>query len=143
MFRKIATEIAEIVSASAVVILSYPYYPKADISVQSQSIINAINFICSQQLGGKSPLNRIILCGHSYGANICALSILQSCKSQCRFVDSFIGLSGVYDISKHYEWEASRGLHIISPMGGAAIAIEKISFILSYYYLEQIVSKYI
>jgi hypothetical protein len=34
------------------------------------------------------------------------------------FPDCFIGLSGPYDISKHFDFEAMRGVEQISPMKG-------------------------
>ena len=55
-------------------------------------------------------------------ANICALALLKKTSPDDEpFVDAFVGLSGVYDIEKHYQWESLRGLHIISPMSAAAI----------------------
>ena len=36
-----------------------------------------------------------------------------------------VGLSGVYDIEKHFLFEATRGVHEISPMGAAAITRDR------------------
>ena len=69
-------------------------------------------------------LNKLVLCGHSSGANVCALALLEHAingTSVC-LVDAFIALSGVFDIAKHYRWERSRGVHIISPMAAAAVS---------------------
>jgi fermentation-respiration switch protein FrsA (DUF1100 family) len=46
-------------------------------------------------------------------------------KNGERLVDSFIGLSGVYDIEKHYHFEESRGAHEVSPMSVAAISPDR------------------
>lgn len=58
--------------------------------------------------------------GHSSGSNVAALTIHKQMDDNCNSCDYFIGLSGVYDIAKHYTWEEERGLHDISPMSVAA-----------------------
>ena len=44
------------------------------------------------------------------------------------FVDAFIGLSGVYNIKSHYEFERNRGVHEISPMTPASSGKENFDF---------------
>ncbi len=65
-----------------------------------------------------------MLVGHSSGANICALALLEFASAvtpkAVPKVDLFFGLAGVYDIDKHYLFEANRGVHLISPMAAAA-----------------------
>jgi len=96
----------------------------------------------------KSPC--ITLLGHSAGAQLCAMALLQritptsvSGAIEADFPpspsspltvpqpkstvmpDRFIGMAGVYDLAQHYEYERSRGLHELSTMkraaGGAAL----------------------
>ena len=87
----------------------------------------------------------MVLCGHSSGANICALALLDnmdttpiseqpshpSANASTKAKDcsqthsalnigTFIGLAGVYDIGKHYLFESNRGVQVISPMSSAA-----------------------
>jgi len=76
-----------------------------------------------QQLGLGTVNNKkpIILCGHSSGSNICALALIECFqKNFPSHVDLFIGLSGVYDIEQHYEFESNRKVQNVSPMGAAA-----------------------
>ena len=96
----------------------------------------------------KSPC--ITLLGHSAGAQLCAMALLQritptseSAAIEADFPpspsspltvpqpkstvmpDRFIGMAGVYDLAQHYEYERSRGVHELSTMkraaGGAAL----------------------
>eukprot|EP01034_Spumella_vulgaris_P022826 gene22826-28999_t len=87
-----------------------------------------------------NALGSIILAGHSSGANICALALLDALCVEQRAqqsdrlpslqvsgvtapfsnVEAFIGLAGVYDIEKHFLFESARGVHEISPMAAAA-----------------------
>jgi len=63
---------------------------------------------------------KLILSGHSSGANITALALLAACADGHRLCDAYVSLSGVFDVCKHYEFERSRGVHVVSPMGAAA-----------------------
>eukprot|EP01041_Mallomonas_annulata_P011914 gene11914-24956_t len=123
MYRNIAYNMGVLMKAHSVAIVGYPVYPEANIFQQQQSIIDAMNYIRS--LSRFNSNTRFILTGHSSGAHISALAIVSSAKAGRHLVDGFIGLSGVYDIDKHYEWESDRGVQHVSPMGAAAISIEK------------------
>lgn len=78
----------------------YPLYPEANILQQRDSIIKALSFLRTLH-----PHHRLILAGHSSGSNICALAMLENPS----LVNALILWNGVYDIHKHYLWEASRG----------------------------------
>lgn len=109
--------------------IRYPLYPDANILEQKESVSRAISF-----LRNLYPRHEFIVAGHSSGANLCALSMLDNHYH----VSTLLLFNGVYDIHKHYLWEASRGIlhallftakllnlsppgvHLISPMGGAA-----------------------
>ena len=65
--------------------------------------------------------------GHSSGAHIVATALLQRVVEDrgaaaqrggaCAFaLDGWCALSGVFDIARHFEWEAARGVHELSPM---------------------------
>ena len=62
----------------------------------------------------------LVLSGHSSGANICTLAVLKSLEGHFHLADALINLSGVFHLYKHYLWEKARGVHLISPMRGAA-----------------------
>ena len=135
--------------ARYVVLLEYPVYPVTSILQQRNCVCEAMRFIrsmqwrdqmhqyssassssslsssssspsSSQSLPSAPPVPRLILAGHSSGANVCALALLHAAREGYRLADAFLGLSGVYDVGKHFEYERSRGVHLISPMGGAA-----------------------
>jgi acetyl esterase/lipase len=65
----------------------------------------------------------IFLSGHSSGAHVCSLLLLRQAlgvpgyDTLPRGIAGFIGLSGVYDVAAHHEYEARRGVHEISGMG--------------------------
>jgi acetyl esterase/lipase len=121
MYRLVAAGLAEKLGACSFIVIGYPVYPKFTISEQSESVLTAIRYIRRHQRDLGLPDNAAyILAGHSSGANICALALFSSLELKVKAVDIFIGLSGVYDIEKHYLFEASRGVHELSPMGAAA-----------------------
>ena len=69
-----------------------------------------------------------VVMGHSSGAHIALLMIVDMISERLKqsdnmlgklriiYPDYFIGLSGPYDISNHYDFEAMRGVEQISPM---------------------------
>jgi len=111
-------------------------YPLSNILEQRNCVCSAMRMIRSIDLASlfaapipmsthiptpmNSAPNRLILSGHSSGANICALALLRACDDGIMLCDAYVSLSGVFDICKHYEFEKSRGVHIMSPMGAAA-----------------------
>ena len=116
MYRLVASGISEAINASSTVVVEYPVWPAATILEQRDSIIAALKLV--REEGREQHSNRrVVLCGHSSGANVCALALLE----HEALADAFIALSGVYDIAKHYLFEKSRGVHVISPMGAAAL----------------------
>lgn len=123
MYRLMACGMAKSLNAGAAIVVQYPLFPECVISQQADSVYQAVRFIRwnAQKLGLQEGAD-YILAGHSSGANICALALLQSVEKEEKLVDSFLGLSGVYDIEKHYAYENSRGAHEFSPMSVAAIS---------------------
>ena len=66
-----------------------------------------------------------VLAGHSSGAHIALLMLVDMVGERLSntidsrkkiYPDCFVGLSGPYDISNHYDFEAQRGVEQISPM---------------------------
>eukprot|EP01032_Pedospumella_encystans_P012631 gene12631-14600_t len=159
-YRLVANGLGNIIGATSVVLIGYPTYPTAGILQQRDCITEAVRFIRQDpamlkllQINRTTPdtadmnydakdvyvpygnsIDTMVLCGHSSGANICALSLLDSCHTTTaahsaitndtapskHHVDVFVGLCGPYDIVKHYLFEERRGVHVVSPMTAAA-----------------------
>ncbi len=146
----IARNLGRSINASHVILVSYPYYPNSTILEQRDSVLASIYHIqnsldmkeslemdSSQYFGDEvgSKYRPLVLAGHSSGANIIALalyhhfhesasSVEQGDPKKEKFIDMFLGLSGVYDIEKHYQYESKRGVQHLSPMGAAAVSKE-------------------
>jgi acetyl esterase/lipase len=122
MYRIMAAGFAEKLGASTMILVGYPVYPKFSIAEQVECVFNVIRYVRRNQRDLNIPDNALyVLSGHSSGANICALALFSCVELKVKPIDAFIGLSGVYDVEKHYLFEQSRGVHEISPMGAAAL----------------------
>jgi acetyl esterase/lipase len=138
-YRDFAVQCGKLLEMDAVVLLKYAYYPESMILEQRDVVLQAIQFIHSKEfhhmLGLEMKLCsqiEIVVCGHSSGAHIAVLSAVEILRSEMRSVDkidstlnrpllhSVIGLSGPYDIVKHFDFESQRSVQHISPMLGAA-----------------------
>jgi acetyl esterase/lipase len=121
MYRLAAHGLAKTFGADYLVIVGYPVYPAASVLEQSTCIISAVEYVKAQSQKLNIPSGALyVLAGHSSGANICFLACLRSAEKAVRLVDLFVGLSGVYDLVHHHGYEASRGVHELSPMTAAA-----------------------
>lgn len=121
MYKLSAYGLGQSVNADAVFILGYPVYPDATIEEQVSSVITAIGHVKSHSDKLEIPSNaNYIVAGHSSGANISFLACFRTALQGIRLADLFIGISGVYDIVKHHDYEANRGVEEISPMTAAA-----------------------
>jgi acetyl esterase/lipase len=122
MYRCIADGVTEAVGASTCANMGYTVFPRSTIFYQVDCVVECLKFLHRNRselgLGTEQP---IILSGHSSGANICALALLKLDDQCLPIVQGFIPMSGVYDIASHFLWEASRGVHVISPMAAAAL----------------------
>jgi acetyl esterase/lipase len=100
------------------VIAGYPTYPDSDIDGQLASVQKTLEWVSGsiKQYGGDEQA--IFLSGHSSGAHIGVthLILAASRAATTTNVRGFVGLSGVYDIAVHYEFESARNVHEISPM---------------------------
>lgn len=54
--------------------------------------------------------------GHSSGAHCVMMAMLNRAKQDKKMPNQVICISGVYDISQHYQFEKARGVHEISMM---------------------------
>ena len=131
MYRLIASGLAILLNCKKCIVIGYPVYPYGSILDQASCIYESIKYIKNNEKeiliddNYDNVNNNYILCGHSSGSNICALAILNSIanRDKLKLVETFIGLSGPYDIEKHYLWESARRVHEISPMKPAACDI--------------------
>jgi hypothetical protein len=79
--------------------------------------------------GKEVGLKGSVLVGHSSGAHVALLWVVERIKKimhdgeksaeQGGMVDVFIGISGPYNISHHFDYEAARGVEEISPLKAA------------------------
>jgi acetyl esterase/lipase len=130
LYRLVATPFVR--ANYTVAIVGYRTYPTSNVQGQVKDIAIAMetlmhklqhssNHISHTNIPSHSKMD-VTLMGHSSGAHLCALGILQG---QIRGVDRLVGIAGFYDIPKHYMYEATRGVERISPMapacGGASL----------------------
>ena len=99
----------------AVAILGYRTYPDANCKQQTTDIALALTTLKKQQPKWFQSNYHRILVGHSSGAHIALLLLVQELPESPTF-HAFVGLSGPYDISHHFDFEAARGVEELSPM---------------------------
>lgn len=106
-YRLVANGLGNIIGATSVVLIGYPTYPTAGILEQRDCVTDAVRFIRNDSTLLKllhhnrttpdtadmnyseddvyvpfcNTIDTMVLCGHSSGANICALSLLDTCYS--------------------------------------------------------------
>lgn len=96
-----------------VAIVGYRTYPDTIVNGQIDDIVQAIEFLREEDEEEASIIMDITLMGHSSGAHIGMLGILQN---KIQGIRRFVGISGVYDIPQHYQFESKRGVERISPL---------------------------
>ena len=116
MYRLIAQGYARVLGAQYTVVVGYPVYPQATILEQRDCILDALSLMKSKSeeiFENNDP--HLIVIGHSSGANISALALLESLENDGQAcADAFIGVGGVYNIAHHYEFERRRGVHQVT-----------------------------
>jgi acetyl esterase/lipase len=119
IYRLIAWNMALCMGADKMCLIKYPVYPESTIKQQVICIENALTYIKQNITTNKDY--KIVLSGHSSGANISSLAILNAANSvhNSQICDIFIGLAGVYSVYDHYFHEKMRHVHEISPMYAA------------------------
>lgn len=101
------------------IVVGYRTFPCASMRSQVNDLKLAVRFI--HNLKGKSELegigkeSPIFLCGHSSGAHISLVLLLEH-RPELDFIKGFIGLSGVYDLWGLYKWHQCMGIHNVGPM---------------------------
>lgn len=116
MYRLVASPLLRL--NYSVAVIGYRTYPDTDIHGQVDDVKLAID-----KLVAHSPefsQNGVTIIGHSSGSNIGLLSILDPEFLQKVKIGTFVSLSAVFDIVKHFEFESGRGVEEISPMKPAS-----------------------
>lgn len=100
---------------------------------QVREVSDALTFILDNAATYGGDAAQVTLFGHSAGAHLCAMAMLHRCAAAARAPAAILdegGLctddarmparvllaAGPYDISKHYEYEERRGVHMLSTM---------------------------
>lgn len=140
MYCLLAHQLAKELNAT-VICPDYTTYPKGNVLNMVQDISDSLMWV--RENGHLFQLNKdkIVLIGHSAGAHLCTLttlfllegteSLLIETSRQNEMINSIkgiIGLSGVYDITHHYEHEKTRGVEYVSAMHKAMGGVENFEF---------------
>lgn len=121
MYRLVARPLLQL--NHTVAVIGYRTYPDADVFGQVEDVKLATEKLL--QLSPKFAGNDVAIIGHSSGAHIGLLSILDRDFLRRVPLGAFVSLSGVFDIVKHFKWETGRGIEEISPLKGACGGSEK------------------
>mmetsp|Transcript_61324 Transcript_61324/g.72832 ORF Transcript_61324/g.72832 Transcript_61324/m.72832 type:complete len:232 (+) Transcript_61324:1028-1723(+) len=103
-----------------VAVVGYRTYPTTDATGQVEDLESAMELLHRERSDLTSK--EVIVMGHSSGAHIGLLWLVERMKREREGgtdVLAFVGLSGPYDISHHFDYEANRGVEEISPMKAA------------------------
>lgn len=118
-FSALGTSITDRCPNCAVLVLDYEatQYPFGSMCCQVKSVRDSLRFARS-----RFPNQKLICMGHSSGAHIATLALLNVSNRMLDdegvavSADVFISQAGVYDISSHFLYEASRGVANLSPL---------------------------
>jgi acetyl esterase/lipase len=94
-------------------VIQYSLYPSCLTDTMVGEVSQALDWVLDEYSDQKK---NIFLVGHSAGAHLCAMSLLERSKNKKDMPDCFVGMAGVYDIEQHYEYERSRHVHHLSTM---------------------------
>ena len=125
-------------------IMEYSLYPDAKTDAMVGEVSEALDWVmdsCATLFHGDGT--DVTLIGHSAGAQLCCLSLLQRAQDSNRKMPrQFVGMAGVYNIERHFEYECQRGVEHLSTMERAVggrdnFFINSPSAILRAYVLEK------
>ena len=123
-FAPMASRLAE--EGVVTCVATYTLFPKARADTMWREVSDAITWTLDNvdRYGGDA--DRVTLLGHSAGAHVCSMALLHRCGVTSdvtgvtvdrRQPKCYVGLCGVYDIARHYDYEDSRGVALVSTMG--------------------------
>jgi acetyl esterase/lipase len=100
------------------VVIGYRRYPRANIDEMVEDVGLALRW-ASESAEFRARSRHLL--GHSSGAHVALMAVLRRAEARLPpLCASFAGVAGVYDIARHLEFEAGRGVHEVSPMKPAA-----------------------
>jgi acetyl esterase/lipase len=116
------------------VVANYTLYPKGLFEDMLDDMNRVIEWVVKNIDNYGGDTNKITLFGHSAGAHLIGLALVNKCNRErahikdgwsLKDIHAWIAMSGVYDLEQHYEYEKQRLVHIISPMWRAATSVER------------------
>ncbi|XP_023676419.1 uncharacterized protein [Paramormyrops kingsleyae] len=123
--------------SAAVICPDYSTFPKGNVSHMVQDITECLLWLKENGQKWNIDTESVFLVGHSAGAHLCALTTLflaegshvlgiqeETQRQMFSSIRGVIGLSGVYDIVDHYEYERTRGVEFVSSMHKAMGGVE-------------------
>ena len=110
MYRLLAGSFVD--AGYTVVLLGYRVYPDGKVDEQVADCRQGLAVLREQRPELRSY--GVTVSGHSSGAHIVLLWLVR--EGMAQGVDSFVGMSGPYNISHHFDYEAMRGVEELSPM---------------------------
>lgn len=115
-----------------VAVADYRLYPNATVEDMTQDVLCAMRWTVENAAEIGADPERVAVVGHSAGAHLVAKALLlwdeqtkamkdrtKQQQMEANRPSLFVGLAGVYDIQKHYEYEAERNVHELSTMARA------------------------
>ncbi|XP_072243641.1 uncharacterized protein [Leuresthes tenuis] len=146
----LAKQMAEELNAT-VICPDYSTYPKGNVLGMVQDIADCL--VWARENGHKFNFDKdsIVLTGHSAGAHLCALTLLflidtreelfietKKLQDVALSIKGVIGLSGVYNIVDHYEFEQKRAVEYVSSMHKAMNGVENFPYYSPTHVLKQV-----
>ena len=99
-------------------VMEYSLYPDAKTDTMVGEVSEALDWVldsCGTKFDGDET--NVTLIGHSAGAHLCCLALLKRTKDASRKMPrQFVGMAGVYNIERHFEYERQRGVEHLSTM---------------------------
>jgi acetyl esterase/lipase len=99
-------------------VMEYSLYPDAKTDTMVGEVSEALDWVlesCGTLFDGDGT--NVTLIGHSAGAHLCCLALLKRAKNASRKMPrQFVGMAGVYNIERHFEYERQRGVEHLSTM---------------------------
>jgi len=111
-YAPFATRLAE--EGIVTCVMEYSLYPSCLTDTMVGEVSQALDWVMKEY--GTDSETDVFLVGHSAGAHLCAMSLLERSTTMKDMPDCFVGMAGVYDIEEHYEYERSRQVHHLSTM---------------------------
>jgi acetyl esterase/lipase len=115
-YARMASRLAE--EGITTCVMEYTLFPDCTCDRMVTEVGEALDWVVDHCVRSKDQ--RVVLVGHSAGAHLCAMLLLERSSSagdsSTCIPHRFVGMAGVYDIARHYDYETSRYVHHLSTM---------------------------